>query len=88
MAAKERFPAAERPALAAFVGGVAAALITLPGLGVGSLWDNSETAYGEVAREILIGHDWIVLHFNTVPYFVQPPLYFWLRRVFCDRCSG
>ncbi len=82
MAAKEKFLTGERPVLAAFVGGAAAALITLPGLGVGSLWDNSETAYGEVAREILIGHDWVVLHFNTVPYFVQPPLYFWLGAFF------
>jgi 4-amino-4-deoxy-L-arabinose transferase-like glycosyltransferase len=72
----------DRPALAAFVGGAVAALVTLPGLGVGSLWDNSETAYGEVAREILTGHDWVVLHFNTVPYFVQPPLYFWLGAFF------
>jgi 4-amino-4-deoxy-L-arabinose transferase-like glycosyltransferase len=68
----------ERPALAAFVGGAVAALITLPGLDSGSLWDNSETAYGEVAREILLGHDWLILHFNAVPYYVQPPLYFWL----------
>ena len=61
-----------------------AALITLPGLGAGSLWDNSETAYGEVAREILIRHDWIVMHFNSVPYFVQPPLYFWLGAAFAS----
>ncbi len=74
----------ERPARAALVGGAAAALITLPGLGVGSLWDNSETAYGEVAREILIHHDWIVMHFNSVPYFVQPPLYFWLAAAFAS----
>jgi 4-amino-4-deoxy-L-arabinose transferase-like glycosyltransferase len=54
----------------------------LPGLGVGTLWDNSETAYGEVAREILLRHDWIVMHLNNVPYFVQPPLYFWLGAAF------
>jgi 4-amino-4-deoxy-L-arabinose transferase-like glycosyltransferase/predicted enzyme related to lactoylglutathione lyase len=54
-----------------------AALATLPGLGVGTLWDNSETTYGEVAREILITHDWLVLHLNSRPWFVQPPLYFW-----------
>jgi 4-amino-4-deoxy-L-arabinose transferase-like glycosyltransferase len=72
----------ERPALAACVGAVVAALITLPGLGTGTLWDNSETAYGEVAREILITHDWLIMHFNGVPYFVQPPLYFWLGALF------
>jgi 4-amino-4-deoxy-L-arabinose transferase-like glycosyltransferase len=65
-------------ARAAWVGAFVAALITVPGLWVGTLWDNSETAYGEVAREILLTHDWIVMHLNGVPYFVQPPLYFWI----------
>lgn len=69
-------------ARAALIGAVVAALITLPGLGVGTLWDNSETAYGEVAREILLTRDWIVMHLNGVPYFVQPPLYFWLAAAF------
>jgi 4-amino-4-deoxy-L-arabinose transferase-like glycosyltransferase len=67
---------------AAVVGAVVAALTTLPGLGVGTLWDNSETAYGEVAKEILLTHDWVVMHLNNVPYFVQPPLYFWLGAAF------
>jgi 4-amino-4-deoxy-L-arabinose transferase-like glycosyltransferase len=73
---------AEGPGRAALVGAVVAALVTLPGLGVGTLWDNSETAYGEVAREILLTHDWVTMHLNNVPYFVQPPLYFWLGAVF------
>jgi 4-amino-4-deoxy-L-arabinose transferase-like glycosyltransferase len=60
------------------VGAVFAALVTLPGLGIGTLWDNSETAYGEVAREIVLTHDWVVLHLNGQPWFVQPPLYFWI----------
>jgi uncharacterized membrane protein len=59
-----------------------AAIATLPGLGIGTLWDNSETAYGEVAREILIYHDPIVLHHNGLPWFVQPPLYFWIAATF------
>jgi len=67
---------------AAFVGAVVAAVATLPGLGTGTLWDNSETAYGEVAREILIYHDAIVLHLNGAPWFVQPPLYFWIAAFF------
>jgi 4-amino-4-deoxy-L-arabinose transferase-like glycosyltransferase len=62
-------------------------LITLPGLGVGTLWDNSETAYGEVAREILLGHDWIVMHLNGAPWFVQPPLYFWVAAL-CGKLTG
>jgi 4-amino-4-deoxy-L-arabinose transferase-like glycosyltransferase len=51
-------------------------------LWVGTLWDNSETAYGEVAREIMLTHDWVIMHLNGAPYFVQPPLYFWLAAAF------
>ena len=54
-----------KPARAALVGAIVAALATLPGLGAGTLWDNSETAYGEVAREILLTHDWVVMHLNA-----------------------
>ncbi len=71
-------------ARAAWIGAFVAALITVPGLWVGTLWDNSETAYGEVAREILLTHDWVVMHLNGVPYFVQPPLYFWLAAAFAS----
>ncbi len=67
---------------AALVGALVAALATLPALGAGTLWDNSETAYGEVAREILLTHDWVVLHLNGMPWFVQPPLYFWIAALF------
>src|SRR5271165_4719177 len=70
------------PLRTALLGAVVAALATLPGLGAGTLWDNSETAYGEVAREILISHSWIVMHLNGVPWFVQPPLYFWIAAAF------
>ena len=77
----------ERPTRAALVGAVVAALVTLPGLGVGTLWDNSETAYGEVAREILVTHDWVVMHLNGLPWFVQPPLYFWIAAI-CAKIFG
>jgi 4-amino-4-deoxy-L-arabinose transferase-like glycosyltransferase len=70
------------PARAASIGALVGALATLPGLGAGTLWDNSETAYGEVAREILLAHDWIVMHLNGHPWFVQPPLYFWIAAIF------
>jgi 4-amino-4-deoxy-L-arabinose transferase-like glycosyltransferase len=70
------------PARAGLLGALFAALVTLPGLGVGTLWDNSETSYGEVAREILLTHDWTVMHLNGQPWFVQPPLYFWIAALF------
>ena len=72
----------EKPARAAIIGAIIAALITLPGLGAGTLWDNSETAYAEVAREILLSHDWVVMHLDGQPWFVQPPLYFWIGALF------
>jgi 4-amino-4-deoxy-L-arabinose transferase-like glycosyltransferase len=67
---------------AALIGAFVAALTTLPGLGVGTLWDNSETAYGEVAREILLTGNWVVMHQNGAPWYVQPPLYFWIAALF------
>ena len=75
------------PARAGLLGALFAALVTLPGLGVGTLWDNSETAYGEVAREILLTHDWTVMHLNGQPWFVQPPLYFWIAAL-CAKLLG
>ena len=62
----------------AFFGALIAMCITIPGLWVGTLWDNSETAYSEVAREILITHDIVVMHLNGAAWFIQPPLFFWL----------
>ena len=75
------------PQRAALVGAVIAAIVTLPGLGIGTLWDNSETAYGEVAREVLLYHDAVVMHFNGAPWFIQPPLYFWLAAL-CAKLLG
>ena len=75
------------PVRAAVLGGLVAAAVTLPGLGNGTLWDNSETVYGEVAREVLLTHDWVVLHLNLVPWFVQPPLFFWIAAV-CAKLFG
>jgi 4-amino-4-deoxy-L-arabinose transferase-like glycosyltransferase len=72
----------QKPARVALIGAIAAALITLPGLASGTLWDNSETAYGEVAREILLLHSPVVMHLDGVAWYVQPPLYFWLGALF------
>ncbi|HUY11077.1 MAG TPA: glycosyltransferase family 39 protein [Candidatus Dormibacteraeota bacterium] len=72
----------QRPTRAALSGALLSALLVLPGLNAGTLWDNSETIYGEVAREILLTHNWVVLHYNGLPWFVQPPLYFWIAALF------
>jgi 4-amino-4-deoxy-L-arabinose transferase-like glycosyltransferase len=75
------------PVRAAILGALFAAIITLPGLGNGTLWDNSETVYGEVAREVVLTHDWVVMHLNGVPWFIQPPLYFWVAAL-CAKAFG
>lgn len=82
-----KLPGMRKPLYAAFIGALIAASATVPGLGNGTLWDNSETAYGEVAREILLTHDWVVMHLNASPWFVQPPLYFWIAAL-CAKIFG
>ena len=72
----------QKPAQVALIGAGIAAFLTLPGLANGTLWDNSETAYAEVAREILLLHQGIVMHLNGSAWFVQPPLYFWIAAAF------
>jgi len=53
-------------------------LLNLIALGASPLWDQDETKYAQVAREILWTGDWVTLHWNGQPWFVHPPLYFWL----------
>ncbi|HLW47033.1 MAG TPA: glycosyltransferase family 39 protein [bacterium] len=57
---------------------LAAAVLTFYRLGAGTLWDQDETKYAEVAREILQTGDPITLHANGGPWYVHPPLYMWL----------
>lgn len=82
-----KLPSVSKTMRAGLIGAAIAALVTIPGLGSGTLWDNSETAYGEVAREILLTHDWIVMHLNGSPWYVQPPLYFWIAAL-CAKIFG
>lgn len=55
-----------------------AAFLSFYRLGAGSLWDQDETKYAQVAREILETGDPITLHVNGRPWYVHPPLYMWL----------
>lgn len=47
-------------------------------LGDSPLWNNDETIYSEMAKEMIKLSDWITLHFNYQIQFDKPPLYFWL----------
>ena len=47
-------------------------------LGDSPLWNNDETIYSEMAKEMIKLGDWTTLHFNYQIQFDKPPLYFWL----------
>jgi 4-amino-4-deoxy-L-arabinose transferase-like glycosyltransferase len=47
------------------------------GLGV-SMLDPDEGLYADIAKRMADGGDWLVPHFNGLPYLEKPPLYFWL----------
>ena len=49
----------------------------LLGLGLDFL-DPGEGLYGPIPSEMLACGDWILPHFNGLPYLEKPPLYFWL----------
>lgn len=55
-----------------------AAFLSVYRLGAGSLWDQDETKYAQVAVELLQTGDPITLHVNSRPWYVHPPFYFWL----------
>jgi 4-amino-4-deoxy-L-arabinose transferase-like glycosyltransferase len=71
----------ERRHLAVLVG--ACALLFVPLAGCYGLWDPWETHYAEIARQILVRHDWISLWWPCSPVdrlevFHKPVLHFWL----------
>lgn len=47
-------------------------------LGTPGLFDADEPAYAQAAREMLEAGDWITPHFNGVPRFDKPILFYWL----------
>jgi 4-amino-4-deoxy-L-arabinose transferase-like glycosyltransferase len=42
------------------------------------LWNPDEPRYAQVAREMVNGGDWILMHYNGKIYGHKPPLFFWL----------
>jgi len=46
-------------------------------LGQWDLWNPDEPRYAQVAREMINGRDWILMHFNGKVYEDKPPLFFW-----------
>jgi len=42
------------------------------------LWSPDEPRYAQVAREMVEGGDWVLMHYNGKVYGQKPPLFFWL----------
>jgi 4-amino-4-deoxy-L-arabinose transferase-like glycosyltransferase len=42
------------------------------------LWSPDEPRYAQVAKEMVTGGDWILMHYNGRVYSDKPPLFFWL----------
>ncbi len=55
-----------------------AGLIFFFHLGAYGFWEPDEARYGEIGREMLALHDFIVPHLNYVAYVEKPPLLYWL----------
>ena len=42
------------------------------------LWEPDEARYAEIAREMIVLHDFVTPHLDYVPYVEKPPLLYWL----------
>jgi 4-amino-4-deoxy-L-arabinose transferase-like glycosyltransferase len=55
-----------------------AACVFFVGLGSLPLTEPDEGRNAEVAREMIVLHDWVTPHFDTLPYLDKPAVFFWL----------
>ena len=53
-------------------------ILFLTNLGKRDLWRPDEPRYAEVAREMVLNHQYLVPSINHQPYTQKPPLFFWL----------
>ncbi|WP_224365363.1 ArnT family glycosyltransferase [Hyalangium versicolor] len=56
-----------------------AALLFIPYLGAVGLWDPWETHYGEVARMMIMRHDYLYPFYESAWFFSKPPLTMWMQ---------
>jgi 4-amino-4-deoxy-L-arabinose transferase-like glycosyltransferase len=66
----------EQRAQIAFLIGLCLLLYFL-NLGRWDLWAPDEPRYAQIAKEIVSGGDWILMHINGSVYGDKPPLFFW-----------
>jgi 4-amino-4-deoxy-L-arabinose transferase-like glycosyltransferase len=59
------------------------ALLAFYRLGAGSLWDQDEPRYAEMAKEVVRTGDWVTMHFNGAATYIDgpPPFCIWLMAV-------
>ncbi len=57
---------------------LAASAVFFIGLGNARLWDEDETEYSRVAREMMLRGDWVVPTFNYQPWLEKPVFVYWL----------
>ncbi|HTH48736.1 MAG TPA: glycosyltransferase family 39 protein [Candidatus Limnocylindria bacterium] len=76
-------PGFSRWLLPAFV-----AFVLLAFLGTRGLNEPDEGRYGELGREMLFGHDWLVPHLNGIGHFQKPPLIYWLTALTLYLCGN
>ena len=57
---------------------LAAGAVFFIGLGNSRLWDEDETEYSRVAREMMIRGEWVVPTFNYQPWLEKPVFVYWL----------
>lgn len=55
---------------------VACLLLFAFNIGGYDLWSPDEPRYGEVAREMMVSHNWVIPHLNNQIYYEKPPLYY------------
>lgn len=57
---------------------IAAACLSFIGLGKLPLLEPDEGRNAEVAREMVVTHDWITPHYDSLPYLDKPVVFFWM----------
>src|SRR5579885_1254122 len=77
MPASSAIMAASRRPLRLLLCATVAAALYLPALGRPALWEPDEGRYAEIAREMVLTHDYVTPHDDWVRYFEKPPLVYW-----------
>lgn len=68
----------QQPWVQIFILLVFCSLLFIFGAGRWDLWSPDEPRYAQVAKEMVNGGDWLLMHYNGKTYEAKPPLFFWL----------